>query len=55
MDKLKHTIKAAKIAKRLKKAQRDLKRGDKRAKERIVHHEQQQVLHRLAHGWEDQA
>lgn len=47
MDKLKYKIKAAKIAKRLKKAQRDFKRGDKRAQERIAHHEQQQVLHKL--------
>lgn len=50
MDKLKYKIKAAKIARRLKKAQRDFKRGDKRALERVKHHQDQQILHKLTHG-----
>ena len=50
MDKRKYEIKAAKIAKRLKKAKRDLKLGDKRAQERVTHHEQQQILHKMTHG-----
>lgn len=49
MDKHQYAIKTAKIAKRLKKAKRDLKLGDKRAQERVTRHEHQQILHKLTH------
>ena len=42
-------VRSHKIAKRLKKAKRDLKLGDKRAQERVTHHEHQQILHKLTH------
>jgi len=50
MDKRKYEIKAMKIAKRLKKAKRDLKLGDKHAQKRVEHHEQQQILHLMKDG-----
>lgn len=47
MDERKFRIKATKIAKRPKKTQRDLDRGDKSAEDRVKHHEEQQLIHEL--------
>ncbi|MEC4722785.1 hypothetical protein RY831_26855 [Noviherbaspirillum sp. CPCC 100848] len=50
MDKRSYQIRAEKIQKRLKKAQRDMKNGVPGAKERVSLHEQNAVQHKLTHG-----
>lgn len=50
MDKVEYETRLAKLARQLQKAERDVKRGVKRAKKRVAYLKLQQLSHMLTHG-----